>query len=65
MKKLKEASVEEIKEAGVPLNVAEEVHKHITAFNEKAKIPSKMILNTILNANNFDVIGVLLHKNCY
>lgn len=41
MKKLKEASVEEIKEAGVPLNVAEEVHKHITAFNEKAKIPSK------------------------
>ncbi|EPR4745642.1 hypothetical protein ACU589_003072, partial [Listeria monocytogenes] len=21
----------------VPLNVAEEVHKHITAFNEKAK----------------------------
>ncbi|EHC6020041.1 excinuclease ABC subunit UvrC [Listeria monocytogenes] len=37
MKKLKEASIEEIKEAGVPLNVAEEVHKHITAFNEKAK----------------------------
>ncbi|WP_176692565.1 hypothetical protein, partial [Listeria monocytogenes] len=37
MKKLKEASIEEIKEAGVPLNVAEEEHKHITAFNEKAK----------------------------
>ncbi len=49
MKKLKEASIEEIKEAGVPLNVAEEVHKHITAFNEKAKkYRAKMIFNTII-----------------
>ncbi len=24
-----------------------------------------MIFNTIINANDFDVIGVLLRKNCY